>query len=170
MGEVYSAILRTRSAGRLPESSLNAPFDVESSDAWLLGQDASDERVDVLRGIWRYEPFRSGIVFEGRVEAGLERGVAVLGVDVVAYPDELLLGVRAREEDDGHADEVARRNPGRQRRGGLARWSAPPDQARPSPTHLELEAVHSDGDWADHARVELLVERFALSRDRKSVV
>lgn len=49
----------------------------------------------------------------------LQLGVRVLGVDVVAYPDEFGVVVGTGEEDDGYADQVGRGNAGWERSGSL---------------------------------------------------
>lgn len=121
----------------------------------------------------------------------LQLGVRVLGVDVVAYPDEFGVVVGTGEEDDGYADQVGRGDAGWERSGGLRggggglyvskfvslmanrieppRSSLPQSEAETSATvarrretHLEFEAVDTDWDGSNHARVQLLVERVAL--------
>lgn len=52
-----------------------------------------------------------GVLGEARLVLQFEFGIAVLGVDIVAYPDKLLVVVGAREENDGDADQVARGDP-----------------------------------------------------------
>lgn len=62
--------------------------------------------VDVAGRIRSDDPSRCGVLFERSLVLSLERGVAIVRVDVVPDAHELLIVVRAREEDDGHSDEI----------------------------------------------------------------
>lgn len=89
----------------------DAPLDVEFRDAGFVGEDVADELVDVLSRVGGLDALFVGVLGEARLVLEFEFGIAVLGVDVVAYPDKLLVVVGAREEDDGDADQVARGDP-----------------------------------------------------------
>lgn len=97
--------------GAQTEKKKDGPLDVEFRDAGFVGEDVPDELVDVLSRVGRLDALFLGVLGEARLVLEFEFGVAVLGVDVVAYPDKLLVVVGAREEDDGHADQVARGDP-----------------------------------------------------------
>ena len=97
--------------GRERERERGAPLDVEFGDAGFVGEDVADELVDVLSRVGGLDALFVGVLGEARLVLQFEIGIAVLGVDVVAYPDKLLVVVGAREEDDGHADQVARGDP-----------------------------------------------------------
>ena len=135
-------------------SKVCLPFDVEFCDPWLVCQYVPDQLVEVG---CRVRP-SLGWVELGLVPLILERTRLEFCVDVVANTDKLLFIVRASQQDDSHSNQIATRDPRRQRGRRLqlainqqsrTRSTQP---AQPA-TYLKLERVNPQWYWSYHARV-----------------
>ena len=85
----------------------SAPFDVETSHSRFLAQYCPRECGDMQRGVGS---FRGGSFLERRVVRLLQIRIQIFRIDVIPDANKLLLSVGARQEYDGDANEVGRRN------------------------------------------------------------
>lgn len=107
------------------------PFDSKARDSWLVGQDIPSHLLDYRLG-WRL---------------GIQLLAVVLVVDVVTHTHELAAIVAARQQYDGHAQDLGVRD-------ALGVWWV----------GFEDELVDADRDGAHEEGVKLLVVLVAASR------
>ena len=139
-------------------SSRRLPLDSKARDSRLVDEHVANETIGERR------------IGRRVLEPKLLR--VVLRVDVVADADELLIRVRGRQQDHRDADQVGRRDLRWRWRSGLGasthfeerRATSNSNELTPAASAMTRRARRTDGDRADHARVELLVVALVLRR------